>query len=64
MILVITFNEIDEDTGKLELLASHGVNPATGRNVVLPNVHPRQLGARIDGQIGGWVIEGCASEHA
>ena len=56
MIVVITTSECNEDTGNTELLASHGVNIDTGENIVLPNVHPSELGATIDRRMNEWVL--------
>ena len=57
MILVITITETNENTGKPEPLASHGVDLDTGKNVVLPGVHPRDLGATVDAELNEWVIQ-------
>ena len=43
-------------TGRTEFVASHGVDEATGREVVLQCVHPHQLGAVFDAGIQEWVL--------
>lgn len=51
MIVVITY--IDEEGN---FLTSHGINVDTLKNVVLPQEHPRNLGAIFDKDMGEWVI--------
>jgi hypothetical protein len=62
MILLITgnFDTYDEYGIKngTEFVVSHGINIKTGHNVVLPNEHPKDLGAKlvfIDGTTQ-WVL--------
>lgn len=43
-------------TGKTEYVVSHGIDSETDRSVVLPCVHPRELGAILKSGIG-WVIK-------
>jgi hypothetical protein len=50
-IIVITFIE----NGRI--LASHGVGRDTDGVVVLPTMHPRDLGAKFDSDLGEYVIE-------
>lgn len=53
------FEEYDKDghkTGKKRFQVSHGFEENTGNSVTLPNVHPKDLGAVIDKNIGEWVI--------
>lgn len=55
-ILVITTMEPNPKTGRMELVASHGVDLDTDRAVVLSCDHPQALGARVDPEMGEWVI--------
>lgn len=50
MIIVICVKE----EGKL--IVSHGINEQTMRDVILPQVHPRDLGASFSHEMGEWVI--------
>jgi hypothetical protein len=43
-------------TGRKELIVSHGVDYETLKNVVLPQEHPRVLGAHYNTTINGWVL--------
>ena len=43
-------------TGETEFVVSHGVDPITGRDVVVPCDHPRMLGGVYDSTYGEWVI--------
>ena len=56
MIVVITITEKNTETGQTELLASHGVEETTGRQVVLPAEHPKELGAHYSDELQSWVI--------
>lgn len=58
MVVVITVVVTDERTGREELVASHGINAYTDEMVTLPSVHPQQLGAVIDRDLGEWVLDG------
>lgn len=55
MILVIT-TIIRNKQGRQEMVADHGVNLDTGKNLVLPPEHPSLLGAKYDPGMGEWVI--------
>ena len=59
MIIVITGNFPIYDhngiaTGETEFVISHGIDEK-GNLVIMPNIHPRQLGATFDAEIGEWV---------
>jgi hypothetical protein len=56
VILVIACHIMNERTGEHELIASHGVDLDTGRNVTLPGEHPHALGARFDPRYNEYVI--------
>lgn len=56
MIIVVTTTEKNENTGQMELLASHGVEELTGRKVVLPAEHPKEIGAHYSDELQSWVI--------
>lgn len=48
MIELITVQERNKRTGKMETIVSHGVDTNTGRNVILPCETPQELGAKFD----------------
>lgn len=43
-------------TGRYEFVASHGVDYATGRSIVLPSESPLDLGAEMHEQLKEWVL--------
>lgn len=57
MIIVVTTTEKNESTGLMELLVSHGVEETTGRQVVLPVEHPKDIGAHYSDDLQSWVIQ-------
>lgn len=57
MIIVITVQERNRRTGKIETIVSHGVDSVTLRNVILENTTPENLGAKYDPEIGGYVLK-------
>ncbi|WP_312077179.1 hypothetical protein [Leclercia sp.] len=57
MIIVVTTTENNEKTGQMELIASHGVEESTGRQVVLPAEHPKDIGAHYSDDLQSWVIK-------
>lgn len=56
MIVVIVDRCHNARTGKSELIVSHGVDQETGQTHVLPNVHPHELGATMDEELGEYVM--------
>lgn len=61
MIVVVTgwFDVYDRNgipTGKKEFTASHGIDDATGKTVILPAEHPSLLGAIYDEVLKEWII--------
>lgn len=56
-IIVITTVELNESTNRHELIASHGVMEKSLTCVVLQNIHPSGLGAKVDRKINQWVID-------
>jgi hypothetical protein len=56
MILVITIKEVNEKSGNLELIVSHGVNLVTDEIVILQQVHPSLIGAIFDYKLGEYVL--------
>jgi hypothetical protein len=56
-IIVITTNEVNARTGKMQLIASHGIDERTGRAVILPWEPPDSLGAVYNQEIGEYVIK-------
>ena len=51
-------------TGATEFVASHGVREGSGAPVILPQIHPRELGARFDAELGEWVLDDEAAPAA
>jgi hypothetical protein len=45
-----------QPTGRYEFVASHGVDFATGRSVILPGEPPLALGAEMHEQLSEWVL--------
>lgn len=56
MIIVVVVNEISERTNKRELIVSHGIDEYTGKAVILPNVHPNDIGAIYNDYYGEYVL--------
>ncbi len=56
MIIVITTTERNERSGRMEVLASHGIDQKTDRTVILPCEPPAAIGAVFDDAIGEYVI--------
>jgi hypothetical protein len=56
MILLMTYTERNETTGRVEQFVSHGIDPGYGRTVVLPQERPEQLGGVLDRDFGEYVI--------
>lgn len=54
-IVVIVNNETNKE-GKKELIVSHGICSETLESVILPNVHPREVGAVFDMTLGEYII--------
>ena len=44
-------------TGKKKFLTDYAFNEDTGKAVVVQTVHPLELGAKFDNEIGEWVLE-------
>ena len=61
-IILITGNfpiyENGYKTDKTEFITSHGVDEDTGKNIIVSQEHPRNLGGKFDTQIGEWVLDG------
>lgn len=56
MIIVVTTTEKNETTGQMEFIASHSIEKTTGRQVVLPAEHPKDIGAHYSEDLHSWVI--------
>jgi hypothetical protein len=56
MIIVIVQSDLNEKTGRMEPVVSHGIDPDTGETHVLPHEPPQQLGAVFDETLGEYVI--------
>ena len=53
------FPILDKDgfaTGKKELLIDYALNEKTLKPVVVPCVHPSELGGRFDVELGEWYL--------
>ncbi len=57
MIVVIVNTEIDPFSGKKTLIVSHGVDSETDLPVTLPPLHPEQIGAKFNAEIGEYVLD-------
>lgn len=58
MIIVVTQTELNEDTGRMERIVSHGFDTLTGKAVILPSMKPEEIGALFDRQRGEFVLPG------
>ena len=56
MVIVITTKERSEQTGAIEIIASHGVDSETNKTVILPCSTPERLGAVFDKELGEYVL--------
>lgn len=56
MIIVVPYEIIDEKTGFKIIVASHGYNTDTGRNVILPPEPMEKLGAVFNQGLGEWIM--------
>ncbi len=56
MILLITTTEFDKNVGAKTPIVSHGIDEETGKSVVLPCVHPADLGAVYDKERREWIL--------
>ncbi|PUV27770.1 hypothetical protein CDU00_20835 [Cronobacter sakazakii] len=56
MVYVITTEEVNKATGKPELITSHGIDRKTSKQVILPPVHPQDIGAEFCKELQSWVI--------
>ena len=56
MILLITYTERNETTGRKETIVSDGIDLDTGRTVVLPQERPEQLGGVLDRDFGEYIV--------
>lgn len=56
MIIVITINEKNDRTGRVELVVSHGIDERTGETVTLPCESPERIGATFNAEIGEYVL--------
>lgn len=66
MILVITdwfpvYDRYGYKTGEKEFSTNYGIDLETGRTVVLPEEHPRKLGAIFNNELNEWVIHDTQS---
>ena len=57
MILVIVEKEINEVTGREQLVVSHGVDEVSGKVIVMPPVDPREVGAVFCAERHEYVID-------
>jgi hypothetical protein len=56
-IVVIVVKERNPKTGRLEEVVSHGIDHATGRNVVMSGDNPLLIGAVFDNDLGEYVLK-------
>lgn len=55
-ILVITVTEKNPKTGESKIIVSHGVDINTGKMVILPCEHPRDIGAVFSPEYNEFVL--------
>lgn len=55
MIILVTYLEKNERTGKLERVVSHGVDTGNLRNVPLPNVPVHEIG-KFSESMDEWIL--------
>lgn len=53
--VVVVVEEVDERTGKKRLVVSHGIDQF-GKQFVMPQIPPDQIGAKFDPDRGEWMI--------
>jgi len=53
--VVVVVEETDPRSGKKRLVVSHGIDQF-GRQFVMPQIPPDQLGAKFDQERGEWMI--------
>lgn len=56
MVMLITYTEKDKRTGRNTIRVSHGVDINTLKNVVLPCVHPGEIGYWNE-NMGEWILK-------
>lgn len=56
MIIVVTMVDDEIKTGRNKLVASHGIDRSSGKKIILPTEHPKDLGAVWDASMREWVI--------
>lgn len=56
MIILVTYEETLKDTNEKRILISHGYDLETGQNIAMPNVHPSEVGAVFDYEIGEFIL--------
>jgi hypothetical protein len=57
MLIVVTYTDKKNYSHKNIELVDYGYDTETYQTVILPPVHPVELGAHIDSNLGEWVIE-------
>lgn len=55
-VIVIVTSEENPKTHRMEQIVSHGIDPQSGRTVVMSCCTPQQAGAVFDSRIGEFVI--------
>lgn len=61
-IIVIVVRERNPKTHQMELVVSHGVEPDSGKNIVMSCGSPASVGAVYDSDIGEYVLR--AESHS
>lgn len=56
MIIAVTMYHKNEKTGRTSLIVSHGVERETGKHIVLPCEHPKDLGAAWNAELLEWIL--------
>jgi hypothetical protein len=55
-IMLICTQEVNNRTGRTEIIVSHGIDMNTDKAVVLPGETPQSMGAKYDNTIGEWIL--------
>ena len=56
-IIIVVVKETDPSTNRETLTVSHGIDAVTLKSVILPPVHPDEIGARFDPELREYIVE-------
>ncbi len=63
MIIVVTYQEEDPLTGRVQTLADYGYDTIADRYITLPCDPPERIGASFDLEIGEYVLRSIPPKH-